>query len=251
MSIRDIKLFLFVVYAFAYPIAVVAPILLDPLLISHHQFAARSYPNAPWQCSLVYLLLLISVGALFRKTFRKMYRILGLYSSTLIAAAAFAASFYIFLPEFPHGNVFAVGSTTVFLAALSIFVWSICQAIATDVRSLPPTGQAVFDYIKSIFVFVRQGLFACVALFGALFFAAFTTSFKYIEGIVSSKSDIFLLNLNGAVQIFFYTTIAVVGSVRYFFLVNMVVLAKYRDVAIALDRKAAVTGDSDTEDDIG
>jgi hypothetical protein len=42
-----------------------------------------------------------------------------------------------------------------------------------------------------------------------------------------------------------------VGSVRYFFLVNMVVLAKYRDVAIALDRKAAVTGGSDTEDDIG
>src|SRR5947209_2337284 len=135
LSIRDIQFFLFCAYAVGYPVAVVAPVLIDPLLQTHAQFGPRQHPLAPW-CIPIYILLLIAVGILFKKT----PRISWLYWSILIAAAAFAISLPFFLPEFPHGNLFAVGSITLFLCALSVFVWSVCHRIAADTELLAPPG---------------------------------------------------------------------------------------------------------------
>jgi hypothetical protein len=93
--------------------------------------------------------------------------------------------------------------------------------------------------MKVLFSFVRQGAFAGVTLFGALFFAAFATAFKYTEFTVTSKSDAFLLNINMLFQFAFYAIYAIVGAIRYFFLMNVTILSQFKTLAKRLDRKEA------------
>jgi hypothetical protein len=225
-SIRDIKILLFVGYAFAYPLAVLAPILIDPLLKTHVVFPSREYPNAKL-CFLIYALLLGSQCILLIKA----KRLLVLYSSICVFLIAIAVSLPIFLPEFPHGNLFAVGVTTAFLSAFTIFVWWIGDQISIDPTSLESAGHETFEYMKALFTFVRQGAFAGVTLFGALFFAAYST--------VTDKHDLFLLKLNTGFQIGCYAIYSVVGAVRYFFIMNLQILSQFRAIAARLDRETA------------
>jgi hypothetical protein len=74
-------------------------------------------------------------------------------------------------------------------------------------------------------------------LFGVLFFAAFTTEFKYADISVREKPDLFLLNLNIAVQIAFYATYAVAGPVRYFFDMTLDVLSQLKRKATQSDQE--------------
>src|SRR6202035_2991599 len=196
---RDIKVLLFTGYALSYLLAVGAPIVIDPLLTSHVTYPSRHYPFA-YLCAPIFVFLLIAEFIILRLT----KNLAALYGSVAPFLAAILLSFPIFLPEFPHGNIFAVGSTTAFLSLLTMFVWSMCNHISEDAKSLTSTGQASFEYLKTLFAFARQGAFACVTLFGALFFAAFTTEFKYSETTVTEKSEVFLLNINAALQIAFY-----------------------------------------------
>lgn len=162
-----------------------------------------------------------------------------LYFSICIYLIFIIISFPIFLPEFPHGNIFAVGATTAFLSALSVFVWSINDQIILDPKSLKSSGLATLEYMKVLFAFVRQGAFAGVALFGALFLAAYATGFKFVEATVTDKADIFLLDANIAVQIAFYTIYCLAGPMRYFFVTTMRILAQFREIAKRLDHKTA------------
>ena len=184
-------------------------------------------------CLIVYALLAGLVFLLLRgnDTLR------NLYLSVCIFLDAIIWSFLIFLPEFPHGNVFAVGIMTTFLSAFSIFVWSIGNRTAIETRVIESAGPVTVDYIKTLFSFVRQGAFAAVALFGALFFAAYSTGFKFVESITSDKSDTFLLNLNLNMQIAFYVIYLIVGAIRYFFLMNLRILSQFETVATRLDRE--------------
>jgi hypothetical protein len=231
-SIKDIKILLFLGYAVGYPLAVLPPIFMDPLLKSHVLFASRSYVHARW-CIAIYLLLICGQSILLTRS----QRIRSLYFSVCGFMISIVVSLPLFLPEFPHGNLFAVGITTTFLSAFSIFVWSIGLQISIDPESLKSSGEATFDYIKALFSFVRQGAFAGVALFGALFFAAFSTEFKYVENTVTDKRDIFLLNLNIALQVAFYTLYSVGGVVRFFFNMNLHILSQFKDVAARMDRE--------------
>jgi hypothetical protein len=110
-----------------------------------------------------------------------------------------------------------------------------CNHISEDAQSLTSAGQASFEYLKTLFAFGRQGAFAGVTLFGALFFAAFTTEFKYSETTVTEKSEVFLLNINAALQIAFYATYCVMGAIRYFFVMNLNVLSRFKEIAIEMD----------------
>jgi hypothetical protein len=230
-SIRDIQTLLFSGYAFGYLLAVLAPIIIDPILDSHALFGPRRYPYEKL-CILIYILLLGTQVILFKRT----KNIISLYISVIIFITAMLFTQPIFLPEFPHGNLFAVGATTAFLSAFTVFVWSICDRMSKDSRSITSTGEATFEYLKTLLTFVRQGAFAGVTLFGVLFFAAFSTLFKYTEAVVTSKHDIFLINVNISVQMAFYTTYCVAGAVRYFFVLNLEILSKFKDIAIQLDR---------------
>ncbi len=232
-SIKDIKILLFIGYAIGYPLAVLPPVFMDPLLKSHVLFASRTYVHAGW-CIPIYLLLVCSQAILLKRS----QRVRSLYLSVCGFIVSIVASLPLFLPEFPHGNLFAVGVTTTFLSAFSIFVWSIGIQILIDPESLKSSGDATFDYLKALFSFVRQGAFAGVALFGALFFAAFSTEFKYVENTVTDKRDIFLLNLNIALQVAFYTLYSVGGVVRFFFNMNLHILSQFKEVAARMDREA-------------
>lgn len=231
---RDIKILLFLGYALSYLLAVVPPIVIDPLLKSHVTYPSRHYSHA-YLCALIYASLLVAEFIILRST----KKLATLYASVGPFVAAIALSFPIFLPEFPHGNVFAVGSTTAFLSLFTVFVWWMCSHISADAQSLTSAGQASFEYLKTLFAFARQGAFAGVTLFGALFFAAFTTEFKYSETTVTEKSEVFLLNINAALQIAFYATFCVIGAVRYFFVMNLDVLARFKEIAIKMDGATA------------
>jgi hypothetical protein len=231
---RDIKILLFMGYALSYLLAVVPPIAIDPLLKSHVTYPSRHYPYA-YLCVPIYASLLIAELVVLRSSKK-----LGtLYASVGPFLVAIVLSFPIFLPEFPHGNIFAVGSTTAFLSLFTIFAWSMCSLISADAKSLTSAGQASFEYLKTLFAFGRQGAGAGVTRVGALFFAAFTTEFKYSETTVTEKSEVFLLNINAALQIAFYATYCVIGVIRYFFVMNLDVLARFKEIAIEMDGATA------------
>jgi hypothetical protein len=232
-SIKDIKIFVLVGYALSYPLAVLPPIFIDPLIKTHVIYPTRHYPYAPW-CLAIYAALLGGAGLCLRRA--KMMA--PLYASVVIFLAAILISFPIFRPEFPHGNVFAVGMTMTFLSAFSIFVWSIGDQIALDPKTLRSGGEATFEYVKALFSFVRQGAFAGVTLFGALFFAAYSNGFEYSKMTVTDVSDRFFLNLNTGFQIGFYAIYAVVGPVRYFFMMNLRLLSQFKAIAARLDRRS-------------
>jgi hypothetical protein len=230
--IRDIKVLLAVGYIIGYPLAVLAPILIDPLLKSHVNYPSRNYPYAEL-CLPIYITLLTAEAALFKwKTTTA-----SLYVSVCIFALSLIVSLPIFLPEFPHGNLLAVGTVTGFLSAFSIFVWSIGDQISINPTALATAGNATFEYLRALLSFVRQGAFAGVALFGALFFAAFTTEFQYIDTTVTAQADKFLLHINTSAQIGFYAIYAISGPIRYFFLMNLQILSHFREIAARLDRQ--------------
>jgi hypothetical protein len=233
-STRDIKILLFVSYAFGYVLAVLPPIFIDPLLKSHVLFSSRHYPYA-LVCLPIYGLL---VGVQFF-LLKRAETLKPFYFSVCVFLIAILITFPLFLPEFPHGNVFAVGAMTTFLSALSVFVWSISRQITVDSKSLRSAGLATLEYMKVLFAFVRQGAFAGVALFGALFLAAYATGFKFVEAVVTDKSELFLLNSNLALQIGYYAVYCVVGPVRYFFLTSIKILSQFMKIASRLDRQDA------------
>jgi hypothetical protein len=232
-SIRDIKILIFVGYAVSYILAVFGPIFIDPILKSHVLFGQRTYPCAILCIPIYTALLLCQSILLWRGSTTK-----SLYMSVVIYIISILLTFPLFLPEFPHGNVFSVAMTSSFLSAFTIFVWWICNNISIDDREIRKAGTNTLDYIKTLFAFARQGAFAGVALFGALFFASYATGFKFIEAVVTEKSDIFLLNANVNAQIAFYATYCVVGPIRYFFMSSMKILGQYRELTKRLDAKA-------------
>jgi hypothetical protein len=234
ISIKDIKILLFVAYAIAYPLAVLPPIFIDPR-INHILYGHRHY-DCWYMCGPIYLGLLGTQLILLKRS--KDLRLL--YCSVGVFLIAIIISLRIFLPELPHGNLLNVGSTTSFLSALTIFVWSIGGKISVDSETLKSGGASTFEYMKTLFAFLRQGAFAGVALFGALFFAAFSNEMKYSETMLPDKQDLFVMNLNIAMQIAFYASYSVAGAVRYFFLMNLSLLSQFKELAARLDRDAAL-----------
>lgn len=222
---------LFLGYSVGYPLAVLPPILIDPLLKSHVVYGARIYPDAPFFCSLIYIVSLPIYAALlvWAKDANR------LYISVFVFIASIVASLPFFFPEFPHGNLFAVGSVTAFSSAFSIFVWSVGEKIYLNNEALDAAGPATFEYVKALFTFVRQAAFAGVALFGALFFAAFSTEFSYAKDISSDLGELFWLHINISMQITFYAFYLVGGVVRYFFTMTLIMLLQFRFVASKLD----------------
>src|SRR5207248_2354247 len=103
--------------------------------------------------------------------------------------------------------------------------------------SLKP-GRTTIDYLNALSQFVRQGAFAAVTLFGVLFYGGFTTAFYYVEAVVTEKPDIFLLKFNTAFQIGFYALFSIIGPVRYFFMMNLHVLAEFKKIAITSEKRS-------------
>src|SRR5664279_1774035 len=200
ISIKDIKIVLFGGYILAYLLAIFAPIVIDPLLSSHVLFHSRVYPYKPF-CLLI-LIFLVTSQAIFLKraeTTKQLYGSIGIFLLCI------ALTLPLFLPEFPHGNIAIVGIATAILSAPTVFVWSIGTAIVPE-EDETAAGRETIDYIKSLLTFVRQGAFAGVTLFGALFFAGYSTGFSYVESTVDPKAkyEIFLLKANVGFQVAFF-----------------------------------------------
>jgi hypothetical protein len=224
-STKDIKILLFVGFAIGYPLAVLPAILIDPLLKSHVLYPARNYPYG-FVCVPIYLTMLTMQFLIMTKGRSVRF----LYVSVLIFLISIVMSLPLFMPEFPHGNIFQVGLVTTFLCCFSIFVWSIGRQIALYTESLTPSVRATVDFITALLSFVRQGAFAAVTLFGVLFYGAFTTVFSYVDAVVTDKSDVFLLKYNTAFQIGFYAIYSIVGPVRYFFMMNLHILSEFKKI---------------------
>lgn len=236
LPIKDIKILLFAGYAFGYPLAVLAPALIDPLLKSHPTFPLRHYPYVNW-CFLIYMLLLGTQFFLLRSA----TKLLPLYLSVCLFITAILVSLPIFLPEFPHANLVAVGVTTGFFTAFSIFIWSVARELSIESRPLRSAGNATLEYLKVLFTFLRQAAFACVTLFGALFLAAYATGFKFADATVTDPSDKFLLYVNIGFQVSFYAVYAIAGPIRYFFVMNIRVLSQLKETSFLVDRKRGKT----------
>jgi hypothetical protein len=232
--VRDVKILLMFGYAMAYPLAVLAPILIDPRLATHAAFQARTYPRA-WLCLPIYIFLLGLVLAMFKLK----STVSVLYLSICTFASAIVISLPIFLPEFPHGNLFAVGTVTSLLFAFTIFMWSACEGICMDAKSTVGAGDASLSYLKELLSFVRQTTFAGVGVFSGLLYGVFTLEFEYINNISSNPSDKFLLSLNAGAQVGFYAIFAVAGPIRYFFLTSLRVLSDFKKMAARLDHHTA------------
>ncbi|MGO8869394.1 MAG: hypothetical protein ACLQME_23140 [Alphaproteobacteria bacterium] len=235
-ELSDIKIFLFLSYAFSYLVAIYPPILIDPHLSFHAQYGARNYPNS-WLCGPIYLSMLLVMVIYLRWVASE----LALYLSSILFVFFIIITIPIFSQqEFPHGNLVFVGSLTTFMALLSIFISSIEIKICLNQDALDTAGEATFDYVKQLSIFARQGAFASVALFSALFFTAFQQDFKYADSMLKNDapdSERFLVHLNAAIQVMFFTVIAVSGAVRYLFLLNLRMLSQYRYIAARLDKK--------------
>jgi len=231
-SSKDIKILLFLGYAVGYPLAVLPPILIDPILKSHILYPPRSYAYA-FLCLPIYLVLLIGQATALSKTssLKSLYiSICGFFGSILV-------SLPVFWPEVPHQNVLGVGFMTALLSTVSVFVWSIGRQITLNERMIRSSGPMTLEYIKALSSFVRQGAFACVTLFGAIFFVAWTTMIKFVDQLVTNQTEIFWLHNNIGVQMIFYTLYAVAGIARYFFVMNVQTLLHFRLVATRLDTK--------------
>src|SRR3972149_3875882 len=194
--IGDIKLVLFFGYLIGYPLAVIAPIYIDPLLKSHVQFGSREYPYA-FFCLPIYATL-IATELIIMKRFTT---VKSLYVSVGVFFLAIIVTFPIFLPERPHGNVLFVGVSTVFFSAFSIFAWELRKKVFEYTQLLQRPKGSVIEYLKVLTSFVRQGALGALALFGALFFAAITSVQNYNQWIVQDKSEVFLLNYNATTEI--------------------------------------------------
>jgi hypothetical protein len=237
ISTKDIKILLFVGYAVGFVLSVFAPIVIDPILKSHVLFAPRHYPYAPL-CLPLYISLLATQLIIFKKW----NSIRSLYLSVLVFVCFIAATLPIFLPEFPHGNIFSVGMVTAFLSSFSIFVWSISNRIMIEDEVIEAADSNTLEYIKTLFTFVRQAAFAGVALFGALFFASYTTGLKFVEAVSTDKSDVLLLNSNIYAQITVAAFYCVIGPLRYFFISSMKILDQFKDITTRLDQRSANKG---------
>jgi hypothetical protein len=236
----DLKILLFVAYAIAYPLAVLPPIYMDPLIKSHIFYGPRHYDR--WYlCIPIYLGLigtqLFLLFFLRKSSLKKLEGFGSLYSSVGMFLISIAVSQPIFLPELPHGNLLNVGSVTSFVSTLTIFAWWVGEQMSVDDEMVKSGGAQTFEYMKSLFAFVRQGAFAGVTMFGVLFFAAFSTEFEYSKTMLSDKQDIFMMNLNIAAQIAFYASYSVAGVVRYFFMMNVRLLEQFKELALHMDRK--------------
>ena len=150
--IKDIKILLFVGYAFSYVLAIFAPIVFDPILKAHVLFSPRHYPYAIL-CLPIYILLLGVVSIIFLrgKTVR------SLYTSVLVYIAAIVLTFPIFLPEFPHGNVFSVGITSAFIFAFSAFVWSVSNRIMIADAIIEAAGINTLDTSRRFSILFDRG----------------------------------------------------------------------------------------------
>lgn len=237
---QDLKILLFVAYAVAYPLAVLPPIYMDPLIKSHIFYGPRQYEH--WYlCIPIYLGLigtqLFVLFFLRKSSLKKLEGFGSLYSSVGVFLISIIVSQPIFLPELPHGNLLNVGSVTSFVSALTIFVWWAGEQMSVDDELVKSGGTQTFEYMKSLFTFFRQGAFAGVTLFGVLFFAAFSTEFEYSKTMLTDKQDIFMMNLNIAAQIAFYASYSVAGVIRYFFIMNINLLKRFKELARQLDRK--------------
>jgi hypothetical protein len=235
LSSKDIKIVLFLGYVVGYSLAVVPPIFIDHRLASHTiYYPPRNYPDAILCLPIGAALLTLEIILLYRSK-----NVTSIYASVVLFIVSIVCSLPIFKPEMPHGNLFVVGATTSFLSAFTIFVWWMCDNLARQSMTVVTCGPGSLEYLKTIYTLARQSAFAGVTLFGALFFAAFTTESKYLEATVTSKSDIFLLNLNIQFQIAFYATYSVIGAIRYFFVATITILSKLRTISIQSDQEIA------------
>jgi hypothetical protein len=233
-TIKDIKVLLFVGYAIAYPVAVLPPIIIDPLLKSHVIYPSRHYVYA-YLCVLIYAFLLAAQFILLKRS----KSILSLYFSICVFWIVIIFSMPIFLPEFPNSNLFSVGAATTLLFAFTILIWWLGAQIAIDPASLKSAGHETFEYMKAVVVSIRQGAIAGVPFFTALFFAVLNVEFIYAEASVIDKSDLFLLKMSAGFKVAFYVIIFVVGVVRYFFIMSLQFIFQFKEVAVRLDREAA------------
>jgi hypothetical protein len=253
ISIKDIKIVLFGGYILAYLLAIFAPIVIDPQLASHVLFPNRVYPYKLF--CLPILFFLVTTQAIF--LLKRAQTTKQLYASIVLFLFCIGLTVPVFLPEFPHGNVIIVGVATAILSALTAFVWSIGTAIVPE-EDETTAGRETIDYIKSLLTFVRQGAFAGVTLFGALFFAGYSTGFSYVESTVDPKAkyEIFLLKVNVGLQVGFFGLFSVVGILRYFFLMTLGIMKQFKRIAARLDTeaiqntaiKSATVGRSETSD---
>ena len=229
--ITGIKILLTIGYGSAYLLAVLPPTVIDHRLTSHSDFPPRYYPNAIY-CAPIFVLAVVIVIELFKAK----SSLRALYGSVFVYVSAIIVSLPIFRPEFPHGNLLAVGTVSVILFSFTIFVWSFGRESCLDAKSALRGNDTALQYLKELLSFVRQATFAAIGLFQRTSLRVFAVETDYANAIVTTQHDKFILGLNAAAQIGFYAIFAVAGPMRYLFLTSLTILSDFKEMALRLDK---------------
>lgn len=233
ISPLDIKIFLWVGYAFFFLLAIAGPLFVDSQLASHVQYPGRTYPNAIYSAPIFIALVVLEAYLLkIAETPRGLLFTVGLFLICTLSTT------WIFRPEFPHGNIVSVAVGGAFLSSITIFVWWMCNQILSS-REENTGARETIEYLKSSLAFVRQATFAGLALFGAFFFTAYSTGFSYVESTVTpgptSAKEILLLKANIGFQIAFYGIYSLAGILRYFLQTTLRALTQFQVLAARTD----------------
>lgn len=180
-------------------IALLPPLLLDPKLSTHVRYGTRTYTTFST----------VSIVAICVTVFPVTFWFLRLNATAnwlflplLPLFIGLLLSLPLLKPECPHGNVMFVG--TVWLLVSFYWHWLHCRI------SIPISSQAIsIEYIKAQLAFCQALLLGQLAAFLVLIVTAVINLHKANHEIVTSTSDIFLLNrytdfVMGAVSMLFF-----------------------------------------------
>ena len=104
----------------------------------------------------------------------------------------------------------------------------------------------MFEYIKSLSLFIKQVTFFAIPFFITLLFCVATLGIRFVDLSVKTEGDRFLLSVNLALQIAFYGIYAIAGAARFLFRMNLIMFYQFKYTAARLDEKAANALDNTT-----
>lgn len=203
---RKYPFYLACVATVGYLMAVVPPIVLDPLLTTHVRYHARHYQDwwIIFPCTLV-----IATGTYIATSHTRLLR--RILAAILPLLLMCLVSLPFFRPEFPHGNI--TYTAILLTAIISLTVW------ISDSGHTPPDGFWQSDaqdrrtYLQEMLLFHRTALFTLIGGYLALLVTAIVSAQHANSDMISDKGELFVENLYSGIHFGFMSLLVLTGPV--------------------------------------
>ncbi|MGO9246537.1 MAG: hypothetical protein ACLPT4_00665 [Verrucomicrobiia bacterium] len=181
----------------AYLIATIVPMVVDPKLLHHVRYGARTYAIGWWVAPMGIVVLLTTIFVMNRSSKRSL---VFWNSFPLLVAGTVTLPF--FRPEFPHVYVFGmiIGCCALSMVATWIRYWPIEGDYASN-RKIDRTAR--LERAKEEIGFWRGGMFAVLAVFLAAWIGWYKVSADYNLRIDPDLSEQSLIGVASMLNITF------------------------------------------------